>query len=84
MTVQQFFNLNLVSENQCIALKILNDDEIKVDFRYQHKIEDIEEYLKDYADWNIAYFSTKIIQHLGFDQKSYLIIHLYRTTKGEN
>lgn len=83
MTVENFFNLNLVAENQYIALKVLGSNVNEVEFRFNRKDDVVNNYCYNYKDWNISHFTTEVIKQTNFEPKSYLIINLFRKTKGE-
>ena len=81
MTVIQMFNLNLVSENQYVGLRLLGEDEIRVEFKYERKL-NIEELTKGLGHHTVAYVTTKITKPYNHEPKSYLVLNLYGKSNG--
>lgn len=78
MTIQSFFNLNLISEGQWLKVRILNSnpkDDIIV--KYERKKQILDNELFNLQNHTIAFLESEIVDTDVENNRSILIIHLY-------
>lgn len=78
MTLQNFLNLNLISEGQLLKIRVLNSNpKNDILIKYERKKQVLDNELFDLQNRNIAFLESEVIDAESENNRSILIIYLY-------